>query len=53
MTPVSDARITRSSVVCHHRAGRSPLRSRVAPTTSPSVNTIAAGPSHGSTSDAA
>ena len=40
---------TRSSLVWIHRAGRRPLRSRVAPTRNPSVKTIAAGPSHGST----
>ena len=51
ITPVSDARITRSSVVIVQRAGRRPLRSSVAPTSWPSENTIAAGPSHGSTSD--
>jgi hypothetical protein len=51
ITPVSDARITRSSEVIVQRAGRRPLRSSVAPTSWPSLNTIAAGPSHGSTSD--
>ena len=35
-----------------YRAGRSPLRSSTAPATVPSVNTTAAGPSHGSMSEA-
>jgi hypothetical protein len=47
-TPASLARITRSSAVRHHRAGRSPLRSSTAPTSVPSVNATPAGPSHGS-----
>ncbi len=47
-TPVSDASTIRPSVVTSHRPGRRPLRSSVAPTSAPSLNTIAAGPSHGS-----
>ena len=46
--PVSEARMTQPSVVTIHRPGRSPLRSRVAPMTCPSVNETEAGPSHGS-----
>ncbi len=51
-TPVSEAMISRSSVVTSQRAGRSPLRSSVAPITRPSVKAIAAGPSQGSISEA-
>ena len=47
-TPTSLARTTRSSLVCHQRAGRRPLRSRTAPMSVPSVKQTAAGPSHGS-----
>ena len=47
-TPASDASTTRSSSVIRYLAGRSPLRSSVAPIWRPSVNAIAAGPSHGS-----
>ena len=50
MTPLSEARITRSSSVTSQRAGRRPLRSSVAPISEPSVKAIAAGPSHGSRS---
>ena len=35
-----------------YRAGRKPLRSSVAPIERPSVKAIAAGPSHGSVSEA-
>ena len=48
--PASDASTTRSSAVTTYRAGLSPLRSRTAATCRPSVNAIAAGPSHGSIS---
>ena len=48
ITPVSDASTTYPSVSWIHRPGRSPLRSSTAPATRPSVNTTAAGPSHGS-----
>ncbi len=51
-TPASEASTTVSSVVSHHRPGRSPLRSSTAPSTVPSVNVTQAGPSHGSISDA-
>jgi hypothetical protein len=47
-TPTSLASTTRSSLVCHQRPGRRPLRSRTAPMSVPSVNATAAGPSHGS-----
>ena len=47
-TPASDASTTQPSRVSSQRPGRSPLRSSVAPITRPSVNEIAAGPSHGS-----
>ena len=47
-TPVSEARMTWSSSVTIQRAGRSPLRSSVAPISEPSVKAMAAGPSHGS-----
>jgi hypothetical protein len=47
-TPVSDASTTQPSFVSSQRPGRSPLRSSVAPMTRPSVNEIAAGPSHAS-----
>jgi hypothetical protein len=49
-TPISLASTTRPSVVVSHRPGRRPLRSSVAPTSEPSVKTMAAGPSHGSMS---
>ena len=51
-TPLSLARMIRSSIVRHHRPGRNPLRSNTAPTTVPSVNVTQAGPSHGSIRDA-
>ncbi len=47
-TPTSEERISWSSVVRYYREGRRPLRSSTAPTTSPSENTMAAGPSQGS-----
>ncbi len=47
-TPVSEASTTQPSAVSYQRPGRSPLRSSVAPMTRPSVNAIAAGPSHAS-----
>ena len=42
------ASTTQPSFVSSQRPGRRPLRSSVAPITRPSVNAIAAGPSHGS-----
>ena len=41
---------TRPSSVTQYRPGRRPLRSSTAPMSVPSVNVIAAGPSHGSMS---
>ena len=46
--PVSDAMITRSSLVTQYLEGLKPLRSNVAPIIFPLVNEIDAGPSHGS-----
>ena len=51
-TPLSLARMTRSSMVRHQRPGRNPLRSNTAPTSVPSVNVTQAGPSHGSIREA-
>ncbi len=51
-TPLSLARMIRSSMVRHQRPGRNPLRSNTAPTTVPSVNVTQAGPSHGSIREA-
>ena len=51
-TPLSLARMMRSSMVRHQRPGRNPLRSNTAPTSVPSVNVTQAGPSHGSISEA-
>ena len=51
-TPLSLARMTRSSMVRHQRPGRNPLRSNTAPTSVPSVKVTQAGPSHGSISEA-
>ena len=48
ITPVSEPRTTQPSLVSSQRPGRRPLRSSVAPISRPSVNEIAAGPSHGS-----
>ena len=47
-TPVSEASTTQPSRVSSQRPGRRPLRSSVAPISVPSVNAIAAGPSHAS-----
>ena len=47
-TPVSEAKMTRSSSVICQRPGRRPLRSMTAPMLEPSVKVTAAGPSHGS-----
>ena len=47
--PDREAQLWRPLFVTTYFAGRRPLRSRVAPMTSPSVNASAAGPSHGST----
>ena len=47
-TPASEPSTTRPSSVTSQRPGRSPLRSRQAPSTRPSEKTIAAGPSQGS-----
>ena len=49
-TPASDAQTTSPSSVTQYRPGRSPLRSCTEPIRVPSVNVIAAGPSHGSMS---
>lgn len=49
-TPASLASTTRPSSVTQYRPGRSPLRSRTAPTTVPSVKLTLAGPSHASIS---
>ena len=46
--PASDAIITVPSSVTQYLEGRKPFLSKVAPTISPSVNEIEAGPSHGS-----
>ena len=51
-TPTSLASTTSPSSVTQYRAGRRPLRSRTAPMTVPSVKATAAGPSHGSISEA-
>ncbi len=48
--PVSDPAMTNPSWVTVYRIGRRPLRSNFTPTESPSLNTSAAGPSHGSPS---
>ena len=48
MVPTSDPSEKIPSSVILKRDGRSPFRSRQAPTVMPSVNTSAAGPSHGS-----
>ncbi len=48
--PVSEAQTTQPSRLCSQRQGRSPLRSRIAPTARPSLKAIAAGPSQGSIS---
>ena len=45
--PASEATATSRSRVTANAAGRSPLRSTIAPTRRPSAKTIAAGPSHG------
>ena len=47
-TPASEAAATTPRLVRCQRRGRRPLRSRAAPTTTPSLNASAAGPSHGS-----
>ena len=47
--PASEAHSTLLLAVRHQRSGRNPVRSRAAPIVSPSANTMAAGPSHGST----
>jgi len=44
--------ISSPSFVARYRAGRSPLRSSVAPIMRPSQKATAAGPSHGSISEA-
>ncbi len=49
-TPSSLAQTTRPSCVTTTFPGRSPFLSSIAPTCTPSVKRIAAGPSHGSTS---
>ena len=49
-TPASDAQTTSPSSVTQYRPGRRPLRSCTEPIRVPSVNVIAAGPSHGSMS---
>ena len=48
--PASELSATQPSSVTDHRLGRRPLRSRVAPSRRPSLNTIEAGPSQGSSS---
>ena len=48
--PASEETAIQPSWVISQRPGRRPLRSSVAPTSRPSVKTIAAGPSHGSIS---
>ena len=45
-------RVASPSLVSRNRAGRSPLRSRVAPSCLPSQKVSSAGPSHGSCSPA-
>ncbi len=50
--PASEATATIPSAVSDHAAGRSPFRSRSAPTRRPSLNTNAAGPSQGATNPA-
>ena len=47
-TPVSEAIITRSSLVTQYLEGLNPFLSKVAPIIFPSVNEIEAGPSQGS-----
>ena len=50
--PASEPATTSPSSVIANRHGRSPFRSSAAPTTQPSANEIAAGPSQGSTQSA-
>ena len=51
-TPASLAITTKPSVVASQRQGLRPFRSSVPPTILPSVNSMAAGPSHGSIMEA-
>ena len=48
ITPVSEANMNMPSSVITYLAGRSPFLSSIPPAYLPSVNNIAAGPSHGS-----
>ena len=51
-TPASEPSTTNPSAVIQNRPGRSPLRSKTAPITVPSVKLTLAGPSQGSISEA-
>ena len=48
MTPASDARMNIPSLVTVYLTGRRPFLSSIPPASIPSVNSTAAGPSHGS-----